>query len=59
MKSCQLFADQFQDSNNAEVASACDAIQSGTQSLAQQKSQSVVMLQDHSQRIFKALQELQ
>ena len=57
-KSCQLFADQFQDSNNQEVASACDFIQQPGQSLAQQKSVSVVTLQDHSQRIFNALQEL-
>jgi len=60
LKSCQLFAEQFQDSNNAEIASACDYIQQdGPQSLAQQKAQSVVALQDHSQHIFKALRELQ
>lgn len=39
MKSCQLFADQFQDSNNPDVASACDYIQQGgPQALSQPKT---------------------
>ena len=50
---CQAFADQFADSPNVDTTTSCDYLQKQSgNSLSQQ---SIVALQDHSQRIYKSL----
>lgn len=54
---CAAFADQFADSPNVDTTTACDYLQKQNGNALSQ--QSIVALQDHSQRIFKSLQELE